>query len=547
MKKVIFQILIFFAGAASIFSQPVSLQWARTFGANSAYFEEIQKVVLDTAGNIYAAGTGGEGANPPYILTLKYSPAGVLLWSRQSDNKGLGTDIVLDRQGNAYVTGSKIGAQNYLVVVKYNSAGVQQWEYSYPSSSSSFTNTGVKLALSDDESSVFITGSIMNSSFSVDVITIKLNSGGVMLWAYEYLSTNKEYACDIKVKKDFSGKERVFVMARSEYFDPPLRTDVMVLTFNDSSAVLQPIDTTTLTAPNYSYSAGGIVIGENMEVFISGNFKNYNLSVPGDVFTSKYDRFGRLIWTKTFSYAYYISRGTTSPDVFQKDKNGNLIAGCCKDTTGIMDFCILKYDTAGSLLWKSTYARNDIDNLNAISVDDSNNVFASGAMRQPNGRDYTGIVKYDKNGNLKWFQSYASGSFSNVSYSLAIDKNRNVYSGGYAQLENGADCLLLKYSQTTGIREQISGAAKYFSMSQNYPNPFNPNTVISYQLSVAGFVTLSVFDINGRLVKELVNEKQSAGSHEVNFSGEGLPSGVYYYSLTADGVTIDTKKAILLK
>jgi len=89
--------------------------------------------------------------------------------------------------------------------------------------------------------------------------------------------------------------------------------------------------------------------------------------------------------------------------------------------------------------------------------------------------------------------------------------------------------------------------AEEFSLSQNYPNPFNPLTVISYRLSIAGNVNLNIYDVNGKFVKELVTAKQNAGNYEVNFSGEGLASGVYYYSLIAEGEVIDTKKMILLK
>ena len=95
---------------------------------------------------------------------------------------------------------------------------------------------------------------------------------------------------------------------------------------------------------------------------------------------------------------------------------------------------------------------------------------------------------------------------------------------------------------------------------QNYPNPFNPNTVISYQLPVTGYVTLKVYDILGNEVATLVNEEQTAGSYEVEFntnshSGEvrnlpagrqGLPSGVYFYQLKA-GTFIEAKKMMMIK
>ena len=92
-----------------------------------------------------------------------------------------------------------------------------------------------------------------------------------------------------------------------------------------------------------------------------------------------------------------------------------------------------------------------------------------------------------------------------------------------------------------------------FGLYQNYPNPFNPNTVISYQLPVTGNVILKVYDILGNEIATLVNEFKPAGSYEVEFntnsnSGKvlNLPSGLYFYTLSAPGFS-ETKKMILLK
>jgi len=87
---------------------------------------------------------------------------------------------------------------------------------------------------------------------------------------------------------------------------------------------------------------------------------------------------------------------------------------------------------------------------------------------------------------------------------------------------------------------------KKFSLDQNFPNPFNPSTIIGYQLPANTIVTMKVYDVLGREVKMLVNERQSAGSHSVRFSAANLPSGVYFYRLDA-GTYHDTKKLLLLK
>lgn len=85
-----------------------------------------------------------------------------------------------------------------------------------------------------------------------------------------------------------------------------------------------------------------------------------------------------------------------------------------------------------------------------------------------------------------------------------------------------------------------------FTLEQNYPNPFNPKTVISYQLPVAGFVNLKVFDILGNEVATLVDEHRPAGKYEVDFNAEKLASGIYFYRLQA-GEFVQIKKMLMLK
>jgi hypothetical protein len=93
---------------------------------------------------------------------------------------------------------------------------------------------------------------------------------------------------------------------------------------------------------------------------------------------------------------------------------------------------------------------------------------------------------------------------------------------------------------------QKSAIKKNFALFQNYPNPFNPTTTIAYTLRVDGQVWLSVYDLKGKEVAVLVDDIQSAGSHEARFSGANLTSGIYIYKLvTADQVV--TRKMMLLK
>ncbi|HTK83040.1 MAG TPA: T9SS type A sorting domain-containing protein [Bacteroidota bacterium] len=85
-----------------------------------------------------------------------------------------------------------------------------------------------------------------------------------------------------------------------------------------------------------------------------------------------------------------------------------------------------------------------------------------------------------------------------------------------------------------------------FRLLQNYPNPFNPSTRIQYSLARTEYVTLEISDIVGRTLQTIVLGTKPQGSYEVNFDGSALPTGMYFYTLSA-GTTRQTKKMLLVR
>lgn len=92
----------------------------------------------------------------------------------------------------------------------------------------------------------------------------------------------------------------------------------------------------------------------------------------------------------------------------------------------------------------------------------------------------------------------------------------------------------------------LNDVPESYNLAQNYPNPFNPSTVLRYQLPENNMVRLEVFDLLGRKVSILVNERQSAGHYSVTFDASHLASGFYIYRLQA-GNFIQSKKLFLVK
>jgi hypothetical protein len=84
-------------------------------------------------------------------------------------------------------------------------------------------------------------------------------------------------------------------------------------------------------------------------------------------------------------------------------------------------------------------------------------------------------------------------------------------------------------------------------LHQNFPNPFNPVTAISYRLSAASDVELSIYNLLGQKVAILVSERQSAGDYRIDFEAGDLPSGVYIYNLSTSSGYSASRKMVLLK
>ncbi len=141
--------------------------------------------------------------------------------------------------------------------------------------------------------------------------------------------------------------------------------------------------------------------------------------------------------------------------------------------------------------------------------------------------------------NMIW-QHFGLGSVTNIDSVIVywpsgnIQKFSNVPANQIFYID---ECLLGVISNKSPVK---------YELLQNYPNPFNPVTTIEYSIMKAVNVKLSVFDLNGRIVRILVNEKQSQGTYQEYFDGSELSSGVYIYKLETDEFS-DTKKMVLLK
>jgi hypothetical protein len=85
-----------------------------------------------------------------------------------------------------------------------------------------------------------------------------------------------------------------------------------------------------------------------------------------------------------------------------------------------------------------------------------------------------------------------------------------------------------------------------YSLDKAYPNPFNPTTTVGFSLNSPAYVDVTVYDITGRVVENLVGEYKSEGSHKVVWNASNMSSGVYFVQLNVEGF-VDTQKLMLIK
>ncbi|MCX7834055.1 MAG: T9SS type A sorting domain-containing protein, partial [Ignavibacteria bacterium] len=96
------------------------------------------------------------------------------------------------------------------------------------------------------------------------------------------------------------------------------------------------------------------------------------------------------------------------------------------------------------------------------------------------------------------------------------------------------------------VKQIASEIPKDFILKQNFPNPFNSSTKITFMLPRSSFVRLVIFDLLGREIETLIDERLSAGVYEKTWNADNYPSGVYFYRLVTEN-SIDTKKMVLIK
>ncbi len=527
--------LVFFLFANAGEAQ-VSVAWAATYRgpALSDNSNQARGISVDRFGNVFVTGTSSGTAPITYNYgTVKYNSNGDSIWARryEGDNNVGAADVLVDHNGNVYVTGDP-------VTIKYDSFGNELWVRRNPNRYAGFGSAGKQIRISDS-GYVYVSGRGVGLGGNPDIITWKLDTAGNMLWMAQYDGQDHDADRLYDMALDPSGN--VIVVGETFIIRQQSGYDYITIKYAPNGD--------TLWTRRYDVGVGGWNSARGISTDSAGNIYvtgwSDSTGTGSDALTIKYDPNGNILWTARYNSP--TNGGDTGDDIVV-DRFGNVYV------TGIsqsINYAVHKYDNNGVHQWTQIYQGGGSFFsiiVPRISLDTSGNIYAT--VRVPDGQfdsDF-GVVKYSPNGNRVWLATYPRPGATEVPNAMAVDQRGNVYLTGYlGRTSVDFDYLTVKFTQgPVSVDDQEPTVPASLMLHQNYPNPFNPSTTISYQLPTQSYVTLKVFDVLGREVATLVDDRLNAGEYSVVWNAGDAASGVYMYQLRVDG-TVMSKRMLLIK
>jgi uncharacterized delta-60 repeat protein len=351
-------------------------------------------VVVDNAGNVYVTGySAGSGTSYDYA-TVKYSSAGSEQWVARYNGPGNNWDwayaIAADNAGNVYVTGHSDGSgtfQDY-AVVKYDSSGTVGWIARYNGPGDSI-DCATAIAV-DDAGNAYVTGYSEGSGTGQDYATVKYDSLGVEQWVARYNGPGNDLDRAEAIALDSAGN--VYITGRS--MGSGTSHDYATVKYN-SSGVEQWV--ARYNAPgNNSDRANAITIDNAGNIYVTGG--SWSTTSDNDYATVKYNSSGVEQWVarydgpnNNFDWAYGIA---------VDEIGSSYVTGGSYGIGTYEDYATVKYDTAGAEQWVERYngPGNHWDVAQAITIDNSGNIYITGYSRGSGTGDDYATLKYSATG-----------------------------------------------------------------------------------------------------------------------------------------------------
>lgn len=529
-------------------------QWTAIYNGPKIDHNYANNLVVDAWQNVYVSGYSGNDAKKMDYLILKYDAAGAMLWMDRCQEGSLGTRLMVDGAGNAYLTG--FGNEGGYLTIKYNANGVRQWVAHFNENVASLSPRRafpgeIYLAV-DGSGNVYLAGSLKITNENTDFVTIKYDSSGNEQWVVTYDCPDQYIDKARALAVDDSGNVYVTGTCQGN------GAEIVTIKYNHLG-IGQWV--TRFDGPGAGSDkkwdwAVDMALDQNGGVYVTGRTRTSE--TDEDFVTIKYDANGIQQWATLYN---------SQPDAWDEptaivlDDAGNIyVTG---ESNG--QCATVKYDNSGVQQWVAGYhncpGRNEPYDL---TVDATGNVFVTGfCFSSSKNMDFL-TIKYDALGAEQWSVQYdGAGNTTDDAQCIAVDPYGSVYITGNNLGSNWSTITTIKYTETgTAVfaSHEPGISPGKCSLKQNYPNPFNPATTIEFSLLQSAFVTLKVYNLLGEEVATLVAEQRTAGIHRFNWDaspasgGQGLASGVYLYRLEAGDPStssgqgfVQTKRLVLMR
>jgi uncharacterized delta-60 repeat protein len=365
--------------------------WTNLYNGPGNGDDKAIAVAVDGSNNVIVTGfSTGSGGDYDYA-TITYSSAGVPVWTNRYNGPVNGPDVAtavsVDSSNNVIVVGLSpgSGSGNDYVTIKYSNAGVPLWTKRYNGPGNN--EDDAQAVAVDDSNNVIVTGYSTGSGNSFGYLTIKYSSAGVLLWANTYDSPAAaiDYAHAVAV----DGNNDVIVTGESS--GTTSLYDYVTIKCSSAGA--------PLWTNRYDRSGGGasraraVVVDSHNDVIITGYSDGIDSGY--DYATVKYSSAGVPLWTNFYGDPGHF--GDDRAGAVAVDRSDNVIVtGYSKGLGTSQDYATIKYSSAGVALWTNRYngPGNDYDQACAVAVDHSGNVIVTGySTNSASGYDFA-TIKY---------------------------------------------------------------------------------------------------------------------------------------------------------
>ncbi len=500
--------------------------WNNAYGGNAD--DEAYSVQQTADGGYIIIGyTKSFGAGAMDVYLLRTDSAGTLLWSKffGGSNDEEGYSVLQTNDGGFLVAGatSSSGAGGRDVyLVRTDASGNTLWTKTLGGLSSD----GAREIVKSFDGNYILTGWTFSSGPGSlgNCLLMKVDASGNQIWSKAFGGTDVDRGHSVKPTADGG----FIITGYTDSFGAGLYDLLLIKTDSLGNETWKKF-----------FGGTGRDYGHSIDITTDGGYAitGYTLSYGAggdDVWLIKTNSEGVEEWKTTFG-------GTASDVGYWLDVTAEgdfvIVGHTLSSGAGVHDVWLIK--VAGfvpvELVSFNAVVNNRQVILNWQTASEKNN-HGFNVERTEDKSNWNTIAFVKGNGTTTETNNY---SFSDK----AIDGSGTIY---YRLKQVDLDGSY-SYSKVISAKNDITPTE--FVLYQNYPNPFNPSTVISYQLSASSYVELKIFDVLGNEVAMLIdNEWRETGYHNyqlliINYQ---LPSGIYFYSLTAGEFTA-TKKFVFLK